>query len=50
MNTLTRPADNPAGPLSPPDTTPYFSRAARYREAFRLAAAGRGLPLPPWAA
>ncbi len=38
-----------AGPLPPPEVTPYF-RAARYREAFRLAAAGRGLPLPPWAA
>ncbi len=37
-------------PLPPPGTTPYFSRAARYREAFDQAAAGRGLPLPPWAA
>ncbi len=48
MNTLTQPAVT-GDPLSPPDTTPYF-RAARYREAYGLAAAGRGLPVPPWAA
>ncbi len=48
MPTENQPPDT--DPLSPPEVTPYCSRAARYLEAFRLAAAGRGLPLPPWAA
>ncbi len=43
MPNVTRPSVI-GDPLPPPDTTPYFSRAARYREAYGLAAAGRGLP------
>jgi hypothetical protein len=51
MNTLTQPADNPAGP--PPEVTPYFRRVAEFRRVLDAEAAARGLdpePWPPWAA
>jgi hypothetical protein len=50
MTTLTRPPDNPADPLPPPGTTPYFRRCAEVDAAVRLEAAVRGLPPDPLAA
>ena len=47
MPTVHQPTDT--DPLPPPEVTPYF-RAARYREAYGLAAAARGWPSDPWAA
>ena len=49
MPTVHQSPDSTTDPLSPPEVTPYF-RAARYREAYGLAAAQRGLPPEPWAA
>jgi hypothetical protein len=44
MDTIHDPPDNPADPLPPRGTVPYFRRE------LDLAAARRGLPPEPWAA
>ncbi len=50
MPNVTRPPDNPADPLPPPEVTPYFRRCAEFREAVEAEAAVRGLPPEPWTA
>ncbi|HEY2262110.1 MAG TPA: hypothetical protein VGI96_05730 [Streptosporangiaceae bacterium] len=50
MTTLTPPPGNPADPLPPPGTTPYFRRLADFRAAVDAEAARRGLPPEPWPA
>ncbi len=50
MNTVHQPPDNPADPLPPPGTTPYFRRCAEVRRAVEAEAAARGLGPDPLAA
>ena len=47
MNTLARPAVNPAGPQA---ATPYFLRRVRFQQAVDAEAARRGLGPDPLAA
>jgi hypothetical protein len=50
MTTVHQPPDNPADPLPPPGTTPYFRRCAEVLRAVSAEAAVRGLTPEPWAA